>query len=223
MQRVTDSLGTGATICVRSNQKLLQFPLSYGPDVLWNGWLRVHVLVWLWCGLRGRTRVCPLDSSQTTPPPSRLVLEPSHPCPARSRPCRCMDGSDIFCAGRVPDGDLQRTLRACGGAVQTSVNDMSADTLGLCERFEERQVGGERFVPNARGCAGCFRVYVVVWVLGVGPLLIGGMWPCARYNFFSGCPQAKTCTIIMRGGAEQVRSPSNHGQDSPRSTPIANR
>ncbi len=25
-----------------------------------------------------------------------------------------------------------------------------------------------------------------------------------RYNFFTGCPQAKTCTIIMRGGAEQV-------------------
>jgi T-complex protein 1 subunit eta len=24
-----------------------------------------------------------------------------------------------------------------------------------------------------------------------------------RYNFFTGCPAAKTCTIIMRGGAEQ--------------------
>lgn len=24
-----------------------------------------------------------------------------------------------------------------------------------------------------------------------------------RYNFFTGCPKAKTCTIIMRGGAEQ--------------------
>lgn len=24
-----------------------------------------------------------------------------------------------------------------------------------------------------------------------------------RYNFFKGCPQAKTCTIIIRGGAEQ--------------------
>ena len=24
-----------------------------------------------------------------------------------------------------------------------------------------------------------------------------------RYNFFRGCPKAKTCTIILRGGAEQ--------------------
>ncbi|RLV84412.1 hypothetical protein DV515_00016247 [Chloebia gouldiae] len=27
--------------------------------------------------------------------------------------------------------------------------------------------------------------------------------PCGRYNFFTGCPKAKTCTIILRGGAEQ--------------------
>lgn len=30
--------------------------------------------------------------------------------------------------------------------------------------------------------------------------------PCCalgRYNFFTGCPKAKTCTIILRGGAEQ--------------------
>ena len=24
-----------------------------------------------------------------------------------------------------------------------------------------------------------------------------------RYNLFTGCPQAKTCTLILRGGAEQ--------------------
>jgi len=24
-----------------------------------------------------------------------------------------------------------------------------------------------------------------------------------RYNLFTGCPKAKTCTILMRGGAEQ--------------------
>lgn len=27
--------------------------------------------------------------------------------------------------------------------------------------------------------------------------------PVCRYNFFTGCPKAKTCTIILRGGAEQ--------------------
>ena len=25
-----------------------------------------------------------------------------------------------------------------------------------------------------------------------------------RFNFFSGCPNAKTCTIVLRGGAEHV-------------------
>ncbi|XP_005097514.1 T-complex protein 1 subunit eta [Aplysia californica] len=74
---------------------------------------------------------------------------------------------DMFCAGRVPDEDLKRTMKACGGSIQTSVQNMTADVLGSCETFEENQVGGERF------------------------------------NFFKGCPQAKTCTIILRGGAEQ--------------------
>lgn len=74
---------------------------------------------------------------------------------------------DVFCAGRVPEEDLQRTMKACGGAIQSTVNNLTPEVLGLCEQFEERQVGGERF------------------------------------NFFRGCPISKTCTIIMRGGAEQ--------------------
>jgi len=74
---------------------------------------------------------------------------------------------DMFCAGRVAEDDLQRTLRSCGGAIQTSVNGMTPDTLGYCELFEERQIGAERF------------------------------------NFFSGCLKSRSCTIIMRGGAEQ--------------------
>ncbi|XP_053556315.1 T-complex protein 1 subunit eta [Bombina bombina] len=74
---------------------------------------------------------------------------------------------DLFCAGRVPEEDLKRTMMACGGSIQTSVNAMTDDVLGQCALFEEAQVGGE------------------------------------RYNFFTGCPKAKTCTIILRGGAEQ--------------------
>eukprot|EP00088_Acartia_fossae_P013633 TRINITY_DN171_c0_g1_i2.p1 TRINITY_DN171_c0_g1~~TRINITY_DN171_c0_g1_i2.p1 ORF type:complete len:548 (-),score=212.66 TRINITY_DN171_c0_g1_i2:230-1873(-) len=73
----------------------------------------------------------------------------------------------MFCAGRVPDGDLQRTMKACGGSIQSTVHDLNDQTLGTCETFEEKQVGGERF------------------------------------NFFYGCPKSKTCTIILRGGAEQ--------------------
>merc|ERR1711971_1553414 len=74
---------------------------------------------------------------------------------------------DMFCAGRVPEEDLNRTMKACGGSIQTTVHDLDDTTLGTCEVFEEKQVGGERF------------------------------------NVFSGCPKSKTCTFILRGGAEQ--------------------
>ncbi|XP_059159133.1 T-complex protein 1 subunit eta-like [Physella acuta] len=74
---------------------------------------------------------------------------------------------DMFCAGRVPEEDMKRTMKACGGSIQTSVQNLTPDVLGSCELFEENQVGSERF------------------------------------NIFKGCPQAKTCTIIIRGGAEQ--------------------
>ncbi|XP_078062062.1 T-complex protein 1 subunit eta [Mustelus asterias] len=74
---------------------------------------------------------------------------------------------DLFCAGRVQEEDLKRTMMACGGSIQTSVNALTGDVLGQCALFEEAQVGSE------------------------------------RYNFFTGCPKAKTCTIILRGGSEQ--------------------
>lgn len=73
----------------------------------------------------------------------------------------------IFCAGRVAQDDMERTLRATGGVVQTSVQDMTDDVLGTCGYFEERQVGNE------------------------------------RYNLFTQCPNSKSATIVLRGGAEQ--------------------
>lgn len=74
---------------------------------------------------------------------------------------------DMFCAGRVPEEDLKRTMKACGGAVMSTVHDLNDAVLGQCEHFEERQIGGDRF------------------------------------NIFQGCPNAKTCTLILRGGSEQ--------------------
>lgn len=76
---------------------------------------------------------------------------------------------DMFCAGRVPEEDLKRTMKACGGSIQTSVQNLDKDTsvLGTCDLMEEVQIGSE------------------------------------RYNLFTGCPKAKTCTFIIRGGAEQ--------------------
>lgn len=52
---------------------------------------------------------------------------------------------NMFCAGRVPEEDLKRTMKSCGGAVMTTVNDIKPNVLGQCETFEEIQIGGDRF------------------------------------------------------------------------------
>lgn len=74
---------------------------------------------------------------------------------------------NIFCAGRVTNEDMERVVQAVGASVQSTCTDIRESHLGTCAKFEERQIGGE------------------------------------RYNIFSGCPAAKTCTLILRGGAEQ--------------------
>jgi len=74
---------------------------------------------------------------------------------------------DMFCAGRVEEGDLKRTMKACGGAIMTTAHDLNDSTLGHCAAFQEKQVGGD------------------------------------RYNLLTGCPQAKTCTMVLRGGSSQ--------------------
>ncbi len=62
---------------------------------------------------------------------------------------------------------MKRVCKATGGSVQTSVNNLIPTVLGRCKKFEEKQVGSN------------------------------------RYNFFTGCDQAVTATIILRGGGEQ--------------------
>ncbi|KAG7529742.1 hypothetical protein FFLO_05431 [Filobasidium floriforme] len=74
---------------------------------------------------------------------------------------------DIFCAGRVANDDLKRVVQAVGGAVQSTCSDIEEKHLGRCGKFEEKQVGSERF------------------------------------NVFEDCTAAKTCTLLLRGGAEQ--------------------
>jgi T-complex protein 1 subunit eta len=51
----------------------------------------------------------------------------------------------LFCAGRVEDADLKRVSKATGGTVQTTTNDLFEGVLGTCGKFEEKQVGDERF------------------------------------------------------------------------------
>jgi len=52
---------------------------------------------------------------------------------------------DMFCAGRVSEGDMKRVAAATGGVVQTSINDLTESVLGTCGLFQEKQVGSERF------------------------------------------------------------------------------
>jgi len=73
----------------------------------------------------------------------------------------------IFCAGRVENEDLERTRRATGAQVQTTVQGIMPNVLGTCGVFQEKQIGGERF------------------------------------NFFEHCPETKSATIVIRGGAPQ--------------------
>eukprot|EP00193_Tetraselmis_chui_P016036 CAMPEP_0177794714 /NCGR_PEP_ID=MMETSP0491_2-20121128/25801_1 /TAXON_ID=63592 /ORGANISM="Tetraselmis chuii, Strain PLY429" /LENGTH=547 /DNA_ID=CAMNT_0019317405 /DNA_START=143 /DNA_END=1782 /DNA_ORIENTATION=- len=74
---------------------------------------------------------------------------------------------DVFCAGRVAEEDVRRITSATGAVMQTTVNNLLPSVLGTCAKFEEKQVGAE------------------------------------RYNLFTGTPNAKTCTMVLRGGSEQ--------------------
>ncbi|RSL67312.1 putative T-complex protein 1 subunit eta [Fusarium floridanum] len=74
---------------------------------------------------------------------------------------------DVFCAGRVAGEDMERIIQATGAVLQSTCSDILPEHLGSCGKFEERQIGGERF------------------------------------NFFEDCSEAKTCTLVLRGGAEQ--------------------
>lgn len=42
----------------------------------------------------------------------------------------------IFCAGRVSNEDITRVGKATGAILQTTVNNITADVLGTCEKFE---------------------------------------------------------------------------------------
>lgn len=73
----------------------------------------------------------------------------------------------VFSAGRIPQEDINRLVKATGAVVQTTTNGITSDVLGTCSEFEEVQIGAE------------------------------------RYNLFKECPNTKTATLVIRGGAEQ--------------------
>ena len=51
----------------------------------------------------------------------------------------------IFCAGRVNNEDMLRIAKATGATLQTTVNNITPDVLGTCGKFEEKQIGAERY------------------------------------------------------------------------------
>lgn len=57
----------------------------------------------------------------------------------------------VFCAGRVPNDDLERVIKATGAQMQTSINGITDAVLGQCEVFEEKGVGDER-MNFFKGC-----------------------------------------------------------------------
>eukprot|EP00667_Euglena_gracilis_P007729 EG_transcript_7809 len=52
---------------------------------------------------------------------------------------------NLFCAGRVADEDMKRVCKATQASVLTTVSKVTPECLGTCGRFEERQVGAERY------------------------------------------------------------------------------
>lgn len=68
---------------------------------------------------------------------------------------------DIFCAGRVPQADLDRVAKATGGQVQTTTNGLTEAVLGLCGKFEEVQLGSERYNMFTE-CQGAKTVTIVI-------------------------------------------------------------
>ena len=68
---------------------------------------------------------------------------------------------DMFCAGRVPEDDLKRTMKACGGAVLSTCFDIAESSLGTCESFEEVQIGGERY-NLFTGCSNTRTVTIIL-------------------------------------------------------------
>jgi len=68
---------------------------------------------------------------------------------------------NIFCAGRVDTDDLERTRRATGAEVQTTVQGVGPEVLGTCGEFEELQIGAERY-NMFKGCEGTKSSTIIV-------------------------------------------------------------
>jgi T-complex protein 1 subunit eta len=73
---------------------------------------------------------------------------------------------NMFCAGRVPEGDMTRVTRATGAIVHSTCSGLAKAAahkgwLGHCAKFEERQVGAERY-NFFSGCPGSTTATIIL-------------------------------------------------------------
>eukprot|EP00126_Sphaerothecum_destruens_P015924 Sdes_comp9995_c0_seq1m1571 len=105
--------------------------------------------------------------------------------------------------------DKLEKIVACGAKVVLSrlpIGDVATQYFADRDIFCAGRVEMDDLKRTAKSCGGAIQSSVGDLnqnVLGscetFNEVQIGG----ERYNIFKGCPQSKTCTIIMRGGAEQ--------------------
>ena len=60
--------------------------------------------------------------------------------------------------------DLNRTMRSCGGSIQTTVHDLNDATLAQCALFEERKIDSAKRYLNATGKQIQFREERLPWI-----------------------------------------------------------
>lgn len=73
---------------------------------------------------------------------------------------------NMFCAGRVPEADMARVTRATGAVVHSTCSGLEKAAshkgwLGHCAKFEERQVGAERY-NFFSGCPGSTTATIIL-------------------------------------------------------------
>eukprot|EP00953_Heterococcus_sp_UTEX-ZZ885_P006918 4224-Heterococcus_DN1.PRE.1 len=67
----------------------------------------------------------------------------------------------LFCAGRVDPEDMERISKATGGKVQSTTNGIAPGAIGECAKFEEVQLGEDRF----NLFTGCPKVHALMIVV----------------------------------------------------------
>jgi len=108
----------------------------------------------------------------------------------------------IYCGGRVPKEEMTRAALALGGRVSVSLDDAALKAnLGACQRFEERQIGGERYAvfrggPASKSCT--------LIVRGAGEFAIGETKRALHDALKVAMRIANSPSVVVGGGAIEM-------------------